>query len=126
MPEAKERVAVLGASDKAERYSNQAVRLLLDYAHQVVPIHPALNAIENLPALAHLDEIPDDTRIDTLTVYISAAVSSPLADAMLRLKPKRVIFNPGAENAELSKQLQAKGIAVEDACTLVLLRTGQF
>lgn len=58
MSDAKERVAVLGASNKTERYSNQAVRLLLEYAHQVIPVHPALNSIENSPVWANLDDIP--------------------------------------------------------------------
>jgi hypothetical protein len=37
-----------------------------------------------------------------------------------------VIFNPGTENAELAAKLQAVGICAEQACTLVLLQSGQF
>ena len=44
----------------------------------------------------------------------------------LRGNPKRVIFNPGAENSKLERRLAEKGIAFEDACTLVMLRVGQF
>jgi len=42
------------------------------------------------------------------------------------LKPGRVIFNPGTENSELVERLEGNDILVEEACTLVLLRTGQF
>jgi hypothetical protein len=44
----------------------------------------------------------------------------------MRLQPKRVIFNPGTENPALMQQLAADGMEVEEACTLVMLHTGQF
>ena len=64
--------------------------------------------------------------VDTVTMYVGAAISAGLQDRLIALKPKRVIFNPGAENALLAEALQKAGIACEDACTLVLLNTGQF
>jgi hypothetical protein len=42
------------------------------------------------------------------------------------LKPARVIFNPGTENQEFAQQLEAQGIETIEACTLVMLRTGQY
>ena len=37
-----------------------------------------------------------------------------------------MIFNPGAENPGAYERLEAGGIEVVEACTLVLLRTNQF
>jgi len=37
-----------------------------------------------------------------------------------------VIFNPGTENPDEYEGLRAAGIEPTEACTLVLLRTGQF
>jgi hypothetical protein len=37
-----------------------------------------------------------------------------------------VILNPGAESRELERALHDARIPYEHACTLVLLRTGQF
>lgn len=122
----KETVVVLGASDKPERYSNQALRLLLEHGHTVIPIHPALKAVGGLSVVSELRDIPSTEKIDTLTVYVSPKVSAKLGDAMVALRPGRVIFNPGAENPELAGQLEANDIPVEEACTLVLIRTGQF
>lgn len=119
-----ETVVVLGASPKPERYSNKAVRLLLEHGYDVIPVHPAIGEIEGLEVKKNLDEI--DQAVDTLTVYLSPALSTPLAGSMVKLNPRRVIFNPGTENPELRDQLSAKGIEVEEACTLVLLNTGQF
>jgi hypothetical protein len=65
-------------------------------------------------------------KIDTVTMYVNAALSTKYLQDLIDLKPRRVIFNPGSENPSLEKALVAKGILVEEACTLVLLRTGQF
>jgi predicted CoA-binding protein len=120
----KERVAVVGASPKPDRYSNQAVRLLTEYGHDVVPIHPKEVEIEGLPVVHDLSGLTEP--VDTVTLYVGAARSTPLTDRLVQLHPRRVIFNPGAENDELRAALDAEGIQTEEACTLVLLRTGQF
>jgi predicted CoA-binding protein len=119
-----QRVVVLGASHKPERYSNQAVRLLREYGHEVIPVHPRLEQVEGLRVARSLDEI--DATPDTLTMYVGPARSSLVVESIIRLKPGRVIFNPGSENPELEARLEEAGISFERACTLVLLRTGQF
>lgn len=119
-----ETVAVLGASPKPERYSNQAIRLLREYGHTVIPVNPAQKEIEGLPVAASVDALPRS--VDTVTMYVSPAHSAPLLPGLLALKPRRVIFNPGAENPALQRELEKAGIEVEEACTLVLLRTRQF
>jgi hypothetical protein len=45
---------------------------------------------------------------------------------ILAVRPRRVIFNPGAENASAAETLARHGIEAVEACTLVLLATGQF
>jgi predicted CoA-binding protein len=117
-------VAVIGASPKAERYSNKAVRLLREYGHTVLPVNPAQEKIEGLPVSRTIDALPRP--VDTVTMYVSPAHSAPLLPALLSLKPRRVIFNPGAENPVLESALEKAGIEVEEACTLVLLRSNQF
>lgn len=117
-------VAVLGASPKPERYSNKAIRLLREHGHTVIPVNPAQTHIEGLAAVATIDAVP--VSVDTVTMYVSPAHSGPLLPGLLALHPRRVIFNPGAENPALENELRKAGIVVEDACTLVLLRTGQF
>ncbi|MDT8391839.1 MAG: CoA-binding protein [Lentisphaeria bacterium] len=120
----KQRVVVVGASPKPERYSNQAVRLLARHGHEVVPVHPAATDIEGIPAVSCLADV--EGHVDTITLYVSGARSSALADAIIRLRPGRVIFNPGTENPALQAALNDHGIATEEACTLVLVNSGQF
>ena len=117
-------VAVLGASANPDRYSNMAVRRLRDAGHRVIPVNPALEQIEDLPVVRSLGDI--DEPIDTLTLYVGPLRLAPLTDEILRLAPKRVIFNPGTESADLAAALDRTNIPHTEACTLVLLQIGQF
>ncbi len=120
----RQRVVILGASDKPERYAHQAQQLLVRHGHEVIPIHPRLKEIEGVPVVADLAQVVGP--VDTVTMYVGPAISSGLGEKLIALKPRRVLFNPGSENPPLNTQLQAAGIGVEEACTLVLLHTGQF
>ncbi|OYW76655.1 MAG: CoA-binding protein [Verrucomicrobia bacterium 12-59-8] len=120
----KERVVIIGASNNPERYSHRALLLLLKHEHEVVPVHPKLAEIEGVPVVADVGLISGP--VDTVTMYVGQLISSGLQDKLIALKPRRIIFNPGAENASLADALQKAGIACEEACTLVLLNTGQF
>jgi predicted CoA-binding protein len=116
-------VAVLGASDNPERYSHQAVILLQEHGHHVLPVHPALGSIAGLPVVKDLAALPP---VDTLTLYVGAARLPAMAEEIVSLRPGRVIFNPGTESPELQAALTAADIPWQEACTLVMLRTGQF
>ena len=69
---------------------------------------------------------PEFRKIDTVTLYLRPALQEPLYDYLIKMKPKRIIFNPGTENPELAALAQKAGITTEYACTLVLLSTDNF
>ena len=117
-------VAVLGASNKAHRYSYKALKMLEQYDHRPLPIHPKLEKIDGWKVYPSLSAIEEE--VDTLTLYVGEKRSSAMADEILELGAKRVIFNPGAENQELEERLQETGAEVLRACTLVMLKTGRF
>ena len=116
-------VLVLGASTNEERYSNRAIKMLLQYHHTVFAIGKREGKVANV-------EIKKGPvffeHIHTVTLYLNPKNQEEYLDYILSLKPKRVIFNPGSENLELKKLLATNKIEFEDACTLVMLRTGQF
>ncbi len=124
MSQTTQRVVVLGASHKPDRYSNQAIRLLRENGHAVIPVNPRLEEAEGIKVAHSLDEISG--AVDTLTMYVGAERSNTMLESIIRLQPGRVIFNPGTENPELEERLSAASIPFEHACTLVMLRTGQF
>lgn len=117
-------VAVLGASPNSHRYSNQAVRLLLEYGHDVIPVNPGHDEIEGLKAVPSLKDVEQD--VDTLTVYVGVSHISALIPDILELKPKRVILNPGTESSELIQALKKADIPYRQDCTLIMLDSGRF
>ena len=73
-----------------------------------------------------VDAIPDHVKIDTITLYLNASAQEQWHDRLLALAPRRIIFNPGAEHRAFAERAKAAGIEVVEACTLVMLATGQF
>ena len=121
---ANETVVVLGASPKPERYSNQAVRALVEHGHRVIPVHPLLKKIAGVVAVPALSGVKEP--VNTLTLYVGPERGKELLQEMIKLGPDRVIMNPGTESDEIEEELNASNIPVLRACTLVMLRTGQF
>ena len=62
----------------------------------------------------------------TVTLYLNPDHQKEYYDYILSLHPRRIIFNPGAENEALQRIANEKGIETLEACTLVLLSTGQY
>ncbi len=114
---------VLGASANPSRYSYLAINKLLNHNHPVVAIGKKKNKVADITI--ETDQVAQ-TDIDTVTLYLNPANQKPYYDYILSLNPKRIIFNPSTENDEFYKLAKDKGIKVQEACTLVLLSTGQY
>jgi predicted CoA-binding protein len=72
------------------------------------------------------DETLDEKDVDTVTLYLNPDHQKMYYDYILSLHPKRIIFNPGTENDELASLAARNGIKTMEACTLVMLATGQY
>ncbi|GAB5540211.1 MAG: CoA-binding protein [Salibacteraceae bacterium] len=116
--------AIFGASPNKTRYSNIAANMLREYKHEVVPL--GLRKGEIADTEIKTDWPKHIENLDTITMYVGAPRQPDHYAYLLGLKPKRIIFNPGAENPELAGLATIQGIEVVEACTLVMLRTGQF
>src|SRR5688500_12274866 len=114
---------VLGASPNPRRYSYLAINRLRSLKHPVVGIGKRTGTVNDVEITA---EHPPIEGVDTITLYLSAANQKQYYDYILSLKPKRIIFNPGAENDELYDMAVKNGIRPMEACTLVMLSTGQY
>ena len=114
---------VLGASDNPSRYSYLAVNRLRSYGHPVVAIGKKNAMVADVPIEKQKKDWND---VDTVTLYLNPTHQQQYYDYILSLKPKRIIFNPGAENDELADLATKNGITPIEACTLVLLSTNQY
>ena len=109
------KVLVFGYSDNSDRYSFLLAEQLIEHNHETIKFNPRINNSEVL-----------DTKFETVTMYVSKAVSDKFQDFLLSLDFDRIIFNPGSENEQLEIKLKALGVEVIHGCTLVMLRTSQF
>lgn len=114
---------VLGASTNPQRYSFLAINKLSAYGHTVKAIGLKEGLVGNVSIQTGQPAFQD---IDTVTLYLGAANQRPYYEYILSLRPKRIIFNPGAENPELETLAEDNNIAPLHACTLVMLSTGQY
>lgn len=115
---------IVGASANPERYANKAMHMLLEYGHKVVLLNPAIDTIEGHKVYGRLSEIAEP--VDSVTLYVNSGRLQSIVEDIIALRPRRVIFNPGTEDSELMERVEASGIEVLQACTLVLLRTEQY
>lgn len=114
---------VLGATENPERYANRAIRSLRKFNHEVCAIGLRSGRVEDVQIQTGQ---PKFENIDTVTLYLNSKNQEQYYDYILSLKPRRIIFNPGAENPILAQLASTHGIETDEACTLVLLATDQY
>jgi hypothetical protein len=117
------KTVVIGASPDEQRYSHRAVISLERKGHEVVAVGLHQGNIGELSI--HTELIPI-AGVDTVTMYVHPRHQGYWKDYVHALKPRRVIFNPGAENPEFAEQLEEDGIDCQESCTLVMLSVGTF
>jgi predicted CoA-binding protein len=123
METTEKKTLVLGASANPARYSYLAVNSLRSKGHPVVAIGRKKVKVADVDVETEQKNFGD---IDTVSLYLNPFNQKQYYSYILSLHPKRIIFNPGAENEELYDLAKANGIKPMEACTLVLLSTGQF
>ena len=114
---------VLGASQNPARYSYLAINMLREKGHEVIAIAKRDGKVKDVEILSQ--ETPIEN-LDTVTLYLNANNQKLYYNYIINQKPKRIIFNPGAENNELALLAKENNIITQQACTLVLLSTGQY
>ena len=119
------KTVIVGATPNQSRYAFLAADMLREYDHEIVPIGIKKGEVAGTEIL-DIRKKPLINGVDTVTLYIGPRHQPEWYDYLLGLKPKRIIFNPGTENAEFEQLAEAKGIEALEACTLVLLRSRQF
>jgi uncharacterized protein len=119
----KKKTLVLGASSNPSRYSYLAINRLRTYGHPVVAVGKKNGKVMDVE-LQKEKELVDD--VHTVTLYLNPTNQKEYYDYILSLKPKRIIFNPGTENEELYRLADEHKIPYMEACTLVMLSTGQY
>ena len=119
------KTVVIGATTNPFRYAFLAAERLTNHLEDFVPIGIKKGEVfgkEILDIRTH----PEIENVDTVTLYLNARNQHNWEEYILSLRPKRIIFNPGAENPSLAEKAQSQGVEVENACTLVMLGNGLY
>ncbi|HLR00290.1 MAG TPA: CoA-binding protein [Sphingobacterium sp.] len=119
----KTKTLIIGASTNPNRYSYLVAHKLVRKGHEIVNVGIKKGRLCDVP-IEDIDKKHKD--IQTVTLYVSPKHQPYYYDYILETKPERLIFNPGTENAELRKMAEENGIETIEACTLVMLNTGQY
>jgi uncharacterized protein len=114
---------VIGASTDPSRYSYLAANRLVSHKHEIELLGVKEGLVAGKEINTEKEKFED---IDTVTLYVNPKRQEEYFDYVAELKPRRVIFNPGTENPEFQHFLTEKGIEPIEACTLVMLSTGQY
>ena len=115
-------IALVGASPKPERPSNQVMRYLLDVGYRVIPVRPLdCDDVHGVPCAATLAEI--DEPIDLVDVFRRPEFCPDHAREAVAAGAKALWLQVGIESAEARGIAEANGLDyVENACTRVVHR----
>lgn len=119
----KKKTLVMGGSIKPQRFANKAIIKLREYGHPVVSVGLKEGKVLDVDIQTGM---PDFEDIHTVTLYLGPKNQPQYYPYILSLKPKRIIFNPGAENPELFELALKNNIQAVEYCTLILLDTNTF
>jgi hypothetical protein len=115
---------VIGASTKPDRYSYKAIEKLRLYGHDVIAYGVKSGKVKDVEFITELPELNEE--LDTITLYVNPQRQSEFYPYIINSSARRIIFNPGTENVELSDLAKKAGKEPIEACTLVLLSIGNY
>ena len=123
--ESMKKTLILGASLNPARYSYLAAEILHEYGYPFTPVGLRVGVLfgEEILDIRNKPFVKD---VHTVTLYLGPHNQVSYYDYVVSLKPARVIFNPGSENGDFEKLLEMNHIEAIQACTLVMLRSGQY
>lgn len=119
------KTVIFGATTNPQRYAYLAAERLTNHQHEIILLGIKKGEVFG-QKIIDINGKPDIEDVDTITMYVGPQNQKEWEDYLLSLLPKRIIFNPGGENPSLERKAQDKGIEVLEACTLVMLASGQF
>ena len=121
----KDKTLIVGATTNPTRYAYAAAEFLKRAGKPFIPISIKKGSVlgENI---LDLRSKPNLDNVHTITMYMNERHQEEWEDYLLSLKPERIIFNPGAQNPRLARKASEAGIEAINACTLIMINTGQY
>jgi predicted CoA-binding protein len=114
------RVAMVGASPKADRPSYGVMRYLLKAGFDVIPVNPTADEVLGVPCAASLSEAAERGPLEIVNIFRRPSDVPPIADEAIALGAKVIWMQLGIRNAEAAEGARAAGLqVVENHCMAV-------
>ena len=113
------RIAVVGASDRADRPSHGVSRFLIDRGYAVTPVNPGIagRALHGATVAARLDEAAP---LDMVDVFRRSADAGAVVDEAIRLGARSVWLQLGVTDDAAGERARAAGLRfVQDRCPVI-------
>ncbi len=114
---------IIGVSENENRYANRVMKILIEKDYEVIAIGKKPGEVSGVKIRTKTIDIEN---LHTVTLYISPEIQKEYYDYIIAQKPNRVIFNPGSNNKEFQKLLEAEGIQVLNSCSLIMLTADYY
>ena len=112
-------IAVVGASPRPWRPSNDVMRYLLAAGYRCIPVRPDEDEVLGVPVVRSLEEI--DEPIDVVDVFRRPEFCADVARAAVAAGARALWLQAGIRSGEARSIAESAGIDyVEDACTKVV------
>ena len=110
-------VAVVGASNDPEKYSNEVAAYLKEHGYHVIPVNPTEEEVLGERAYDTVDEVPE--KVDVVDVFLPPEKTPEIAEDAVRAGAKVLWLQEGIKNSEARQIAEEGGLTyVEDRCML--------
>lgn len=117
-------IAVVGATDNAEKYGNVIYKDLKRKGYRVYPVNPGRDTVDGDAAYATVADLP--VTPDIIDLVVPAEIGVKVVRQALDVGYDRIWVQPGAESPELLRLLQESDAEyIADACIMVRSRVAR-
>ncbi|MCK8823626.1 CoA-binding protein [Fuchsiella alkaliacetigena] len=116
---AKQNWAVVGATDKQNKFGYKIVNRLKQQGYSVFPVNPNLEEVAGLECYAQLADIPAE--IEVVDLVVNPQIGLKVMEEIIELAIDYLWLQPGARSEELRERASKEGINLIEGCIYAVL-----
>jgi predicted CoA-binding protein len=116
-------IALVGATNKTDKWGYRIFRALRSKGYKVLPVHPSIDAIDGEPVYRSLGALP--ARPDGVSIVVPPSATEDTVRLAKELGYDLVWMQPGAESEQAIEFCDQNGVTcIHHKCILVETGTG--